>query len=285
MAFIVAGSLYFLFDLRSQVSSLSKDDQTTKAQLAELTRRVQAGEASDETLAQQVGMTKKELAARAADLQRQTRAAEARLAAQQKEQISQVTGEVAGVKTDVGGVKTDVASTRSELEATKARLERTIGDLGLQSGLIARTRDDLEVLKHRGDRNYYEFTGFHRQPATEKGRCEKGQVHHERHRRRSHHREKRSQRQRAHPVLHRARTPALRIGCLDRRQEKSKRLPQHSKERPGTCLSAAVASPGLDVPGEIRPSPISRHRVKSFEDKSFLVTYVHPRIDNVPRGT
>src|SRR5437588_6084822 len=154
----VAGSLYFLFDLRSQVSSLSKDDQTTKAQLAELTRRVQAGEGSDEPLAQPVGMTKKELSARAADLQRQTRAAEARLAAQQKEQLSQVTGEVAGVKTDVGGVKTDVASTRSELEATKARLERTIGDLGLQSGLVAKTRDDLEVLKHRGDRNYYEFT-------------------------------------------------------------------------------------------------------------------------------
>ncbi len=154
----VAGSLYFLFDLRSQVSSLNKDDQTTKAQLTDLTRRMQASEASDETLAQQVGMTKKELASRAADLQRQTRAAEARLAAQQKEQLSQVTGEVAGVKTDVGGVKTDVASTRSELEATKARLERTIGDLGLQSGLIARTRDDLEVLKHRGDRNYYEFT-------------------------------------------------------------------------------------------------------------------------------
>src|SRR6266852_6260189 len=145
----VAGSLYFLFDLRSQVSSLTKDDQTTKAQLTDLTRRMQAGEASDETLAQQVGMTKTELAARAA---------EARLAAQQKEQLSQVTGEVAGVKSDVGGVKTDVASTRSELEATKARLERTIGDLGLQSGLIARTRDDLEVLKHRGDRSYFEFT-------------------------------------------------------------------------------------------------------------------------------
>src|SRR5256886_12269329 len=69
----VAGSLYFLFDLRSQVSSLSKDDQTTKAQLAELTRRVQAGEASDETLAQQVGMTKKELSARAAGLRSEER--------------------------------------------------------------------------------------------------------------------------------------------------------------------------------------------------------------------
>jgi hypothetical protein len=28
----------------------------------------------------------------------------------------------------------------------------------VQSGLIAHTRDDLETLKHRGDRNYYEFT-------------------------------------------------------------------------------------------------------------------------------
>jgi hypothetical protein len=37
-------------------------------------------------------------------------------------------------------------------------LDSTIGDLGLQSGLIAKTRDDLEALKHKGDRNYYEFS-------------------------------------------------------------------------------------------------------------------------------
>ena len=58
----------------------------------------------------------------------------------------------------MGGVKTDVASTRADLEATKAKLQGTIGDLGMQSGLIAHTRDDLEILKHKGDRNYYEFT-------------------------------------------------------------------------------------------------------------------------------
>jgi hypothetical protein len=58
----------------------------------------------------------------------------------------------------VGGVKTDVASTRADLAATQAKLQSTIGDLGMQSGLIAHTRDDLEVLKHKGDRNYYEFT-------------------------------------------------------------------------------------------------------------------------------
>jgi multidrug efflux pump subunit AcrA (membrane-fusion protein) len=154
----VAGSLFFLFSLRSQVEILSKDQSASQSQIAELTKRMQSAEADDETLAKQLGMTKKELAERAAELQRQQRAAEARLAQEQKQQISQVSGEVANVKTDVGGVKTDVASTRSELEATKAKLESTIGDLGLQSGLVARTRDDLEVLKHKGDRNYYEFS-------------------------------------------------------------------------------------------------------------------------------
>jgi multidrug efflux pump subunit AcrA (membrane-fusion protein) len=103
-------------------------------------------------------MTKKELAQRAAQLQAQQKAAESRLEKEQKEQIGQVSGEVAGVKTDVGGVKTDVASTKADLEATKARLQSAVGDLGMQSGLIANTRSDLEVLKHKGDRNYYEFT-------------------------------------------------------------------------------------------------------------------------------
>ena len=154
----VAGSLYLLFDLRGQVSTLSKTQQVNKAEINELTKRLQATEANDETLAQQVGMTKKEMATRASELQKQQRAAEARLAQEQKQQLSAMNGEVAGVKTDVGGVKSDVAATKAELAATRARLESTIGDLGVQSGLIAHTRDDLELLKHKGDRNYYEFT-------------------------------------------------------------------------------------------------------------------------------
>ncbi len=154
----VAGSSYLLFDLRGRLEQVGKDQSASKAQIEELTKRMQSAEAEAETLGQQVGMTKKDLAQRAAQLQAQTKAAEQRLAQEQKEQISQVSGEVAGVKTDVGGVKSDVASTKTELEATKAKLESTIGDLGMQSGLIAHTRDDLELLKHKGDRNYYEFT-------------------------------------------------------------------------------------------------------------------------------
>jgi len=33
-----------------------------------------------------------------------------------------------------------------------------MGDAGVMSGLIAKNHDELEILKHKGDRNYYEFT-------------------------------------------------------------------------------------------------------------------------------
>jgi len=154
----VAGSLYFLFNLRTRIDDLGKGQTANSQQIAELTKRMQSAEADSETLAKQLGLTKKELAQRSAELQREQRAAEERISAEQKQQISQVSGDIANVRTDVGGVKTDVASTKTELAATIAKLQSTIGDLGVQSGLIARTRDDLEVLKHKGDRNYYEFT-------------------------------------------------------------------------------------------------------------------------------
>ncbi len=154
----VAGSLYFLFQLRGRLDELGKAQTASDKDIAELRERMQSAEADSGALAKQLGLTKKELAQRSADLLRQQRAAEERLTAEQKEQIGQVNGDLASVKSDVGGVKSDVASTKSELSSTIAKLQSTIGDLGVQSGLIARTREDLEVLKHKGDRNYYEFT-------------------------------------------------------------------------------------------------------------------------------
>jgi len=157
----VAGSVYAFVTTQQHVAKLSADLSASQAQVAELQKRMQSAEAQTETLGQKLGMTHKELAQRAAELQAQERAAESRLEKEQKasqQQLGQVTGELAGVKTDVGGVKTDAASTRADLDATKQKLQSTIGDLGMQSGLIAHTRDDLEVLKHKGDRNYYEFT-------------------------------------------------------------------------------------------------------------------------------
>jgi len=157
----VAAAVYGYVSTQQRVEKLTKDLSDSQAKVAELQNRMQSAEAQEETLGQKLGMTKKELAQRAAELQAQQKTAESRLEKEQsdqKAQISEVGGEVAGVKTDVGGVKTDVATTKADLEATKAKLQTTVGDLGVQSGLIATTQKDLEVLKHKGDRNYYEFT-------------------------------------------------------------------------------------------------------------------------------
>jgi len=155
---VVAGFGYAQYMTHDQLGKLSDQLAASQGQVKELQARIQNAEAQQETLAQQAGMTKKELAQRTAQLQASQKAAEKRLEEEQKQQITQVSGDIAGVKTDVGGVKTDVASTKADLEATKAKLQSTMGDLGVQSGLIANTRQDLEALKHKGDRNYYEFT-------------------------------------------------------------------------------------------------------------------------------
>jgi multidrug efflux pump subunit AcrA (membrane-fusion protein) len=157
----VAVSGYTHYVMHTAVQKLSADLTANQAEVKELQNRMQTAEAQEETLARQAGMTKKELAQRTAELQAAQRAAESRLEEQQnqqKQQISEVTGDINGVKTDVGGVKTDVASTKADLEATKAKLQTAVGDLTGQSELIATTRADLELLKHKGDRNYYEFT-------------------------------------------------------------------------------------------------------------------------------
>jgi chromosome segregation ATPase len=154
----VAASAFFIVAQHKKLATLTQDEATSQKQIGDLTRRMQATEAESETLAHQLGMTKKELSARATELQRQQQAASARLAAQEKQDVNAVAGEVGSVKSDVGGVKTDVAATKASLESTIAKLQNTVGDLGVQSGLIANTRSDLEALKHKGDRQYYEFT-------------------------------------------------------------------------------------------------------------------------------
>ncbi|MGH9496933.1 MAG: hypothetical protein ACRD3B_18195 [Candidatus Sulfotelmatobacter sp.] len=155
---VVAGSGYAHYMTHTAMKKLSEDLTASQAQVKELQNRMQTSEAEEETLARQAGMTKKELLQRTTSIQAEQKATTARLEEEQKSQITAVTGDINGVKTDVGGVKTDVASTKADLEATKAKLSTAVGDLTGQSELIATTRSDLELLKHRGDRNYYEFT-------------------------------------------------------------------------------------------------------------------------------
>jgi hypothetical protein len=151
----VAASGYFFYSLNDKIGNLQSRQTGLEQQQQEKMKEINDQMKADrQTLAAQVGMTEKELNARSAALRRSQQEAESRIAQAQ----TAVSTAVTGVQTDVTNVKNDVASTKSDLEATKAKLEKTIGDLGLQSGLIAHTRDELDTLKHRGDRNYYEFT-------------------------------------------------------------------------------------------------------------------------------
>jgi hypothetical protein len=58
----------------------------------------------------------------------------------------------------VGGVKTDLTKTKGDLATAINQLQSMRGDLDGHSTLIARNHDELDVLRHKGDRNYYEFT-------------------------------------------------------------------------------------------------------------------------------
>lgn len=164
-AVYVIASLYLMFEMRTRLASVEQKQLQSETAQKDLGQKLHATNSavreSVEALGSKVGMTQEELAKRTSELRRQQQASEHRLAQEQqqtKQVVSQVTGEVAGVKTELGGAKSDITATRTDLEATKAKLERAIGDLGVQSGLIARTHDELEVLKHKGDRNYFEFT-------------------------------------------------------------------------------------------------------------------------------
>jgi chromosome segregation ATPase len=166
------GALVWCFTLQSQLSATEQKATAAaaaadkkNADLAEQLEQTNARlSATTETLSQNVGATQKQIETRAQSImaaQKAQDAETAKLAAQQQaaeKQIGAVSTDVASVKTDVGGVKTDVATTKSDLESAKAQMQRMMGDEGKMSGLIATNHDELEILKHKGDRNYFEFT-------------------------------------------------------------------------------------------------------------------------------
>jgi hypothetical protein len=131
------------------------------AALRDTNARLNAATDESKTL---LGQTQKQLDTRSAALQvREVRGEQttARLATAQKQtegQVAAVSSAVTDVQTDVGGVKTDVAKTQSDLVDTNSQLTSMKGDLNGHSTLIARNSDELEVLKHKGDRSYYQFT-------------------------------------------------------------------------------------------------------------------------------
>ena len=160
----VAGLLW-CYLLQSRLTAAEQKMVAADKRSTELAQQMQTTEArlraASETLGRSVGMTQKQIDLRAKSILASEQAATARLEQEQaatSQKIGAVSSDVASVRTDVGGVKTDVASTKTDLEATKTQLNRVVGDAGVMSGLIATNKGELEILKHKGDRNYLEFT-------------------------------------------------------------------------------------------------------------------------------
>ena len=143
---------------------LAKNEEQNKiltAQLEQANTRIADLKGQVDVTSQKVGMTQAELAdarSRAEAIRKQQVASDQKLTEQITTAQKENEAKIGAVATDVTGAKKDIEATRTDLEATKTKLDRAAGDMGVMSGLIARNHDDLEELRRRGDRNYYEFT-------------------------------------------------------------------------------------------------------------------------------
>jgi cell division protein FtsB len=131
------------------------------AQLEQANARLADLKGHLEVTEHKMGMTQAELAqarSRAEAIRKDQVAADQKLTAQLTQAQKDNEEKIGAVATEVGGAKKDIEATRADLEATKGKLDRAQGDMGVMSGLIARNHDDVEELRRRGERNYYEFT-------------------------------------------------------------------------------------------------------------------------------
>jgi hypothetical protein len=148
----LAAATYLFIDLRDarkQIAALSArvgelastGDKRTK----DLDLGLAAVRGQTAAVAEKAGVT-------ATELERTAAAARQLRDEQRKGQES-----IANLGGEVGKVKDDVAASKAAIEQTQAQLQRAIGDLGEQSGLIARNADELAALKRTGLREYFEF--------------------------------------------------------------------------------------------------------------------------------
>jgi len=161
----LVGLGYAGYSTQSRLSQdLAKQQDQNKiltAQLDQANARLAEMKGHLEVTEQKVGMTQAEISkaqSRAESIRKEQQNADQKLTAQLTQAQKENEEKIGAVATEVGGAKKDIEATKSDLEATKSKMASAMGDMNVMSGLIARNRDDLEELKRRGDRNYYEFS-------------------------------------------------------------------------------------------------------------------------------
>lgn len=154
--------------LTTQVSNLrdtaNVNSEAQKRHIEALKEELESARAQARNSA---GQVKSELLANADRLKHQIEDEQAKSMQQVTTEISTVKSDVqqvatkadakiADVSTEVGNVKSQASQTQADLQKTIADLKSVRGDMGVQSGLIATNGNELQALKMRGERNYFD---------------------------------------------------------------------------------------------------------------------------------
>lgn len=131
---------------RNRLGAQLRDANTKLAQIGSRATAIEDNyaelEAQSKLAFERLGLTQQELA--------QAKALAQQIRKEQQEKLGAISGEVEEVK---GAV----ADHQVVLDEARSRLQKAIGDLGEQSGLIARNRQELDTLKQAGERSYFDF--------------------------------------------------------------------------------------------------------------------------------
>jgi DNA repair exonuclease SbcCD ATPase subunit len=147
--------------LEQELAKSEEQNKILSAQLEQSNTRLADLKGQMDVTTQKIGMTQAELAearSRAESIRKAQTASDQKLSQEISAAQKASEEKIGAVATDVTGAKKDIEATKTDLEATKSKLDRATGDMGVMSGLIAKNHDDLEELRRKGDRNYYEFT-------------------------------------------------------------------------------------------------------------------------------
>ncbi|MGH9684909.1 MAG: hypothetical protein ACRD4S_15015 [Candidatus Acidiferrales bacterium] len=161
VAYLIYASYTERQTLRTNLADADKKTQALGAELDKTNSRIADLKGQLDVTSQKLGLTEDELA-RARSLAQTIKKDQQKSDLQLRQQIGEVQQDTSTkfgqMATDLNGTKTDVAAAKADIDATKTKLQSTIGDLGVQSGLIARNHDEVEELKRLGERDIYEFS-------------------------------------------------------------------------------------------------------------------------------
>jgi chromosome segregation ATPase len=165
LAFIAIGYLLYAGNaakskLETDLAQANSKEAILSVQIDQTNSRVADLKGQLEVTTQKLGFTQAELAqarALAQNIRQTQKDSDDKLTAQIGQVKQDTDAKFGAVTTDLTGAKTDISATKQDLEATKAKLTSTVGDLGVQSGLIARNQEELDQLKRSGERNIFEL--------------------------------------------------------------------------------------------------------------------------------